>query len=93
LKLWGRVEQLTVGSVMANHWKPYTEIVPAWQLLQTKAETYTVESFNALIRHYLARFRRRSKYYSKSEEMIKLTLKLFFCHWNKRKNIIDLFGK
>jgi IS1 family transposase len=39
LKLWGRVGQLAVGSVMADHWKPYTEIVSAGQLLQTKAET------------------------------------------------------
>jgi insertion element IS1 protein InsB len=60
LKLWGRVGKLAVVPVMADHWKPYTEIVPAGQLLQTKVETYTVESFNALIRHYLARFRRRS---------------------------------
>ncbi len=68
---------------MADYWKAYNEIVPPEKLLQTKAETYTVESYNALIRHFLARFRRKTKCHSKSEEMIELTLKLFFAHRNK----------
>ena len=36
----------------------------------TKAETSLVESFNSLIRHYLARFNRKTKRYSKAFDMI-----------------------
>jgi insertion element IS1 protein InsB len=44
----------------------------------TKAETCLVESFNSLLRHYLARFNRRTKRYSKSLRMIVASLTLFF---------------
>ncbi|HJK86558.1 MAG TPA: hypothetical protein QKA08_02155 [Candidatus Megaira endosymbiont of Nemacystus decipiens] len=44
----------------------------------TKAETSLVESFNSLIRHYLARFNRKTKRYSKSFDMIYASLTLFF---------------
>lgn len=53
------------------------------QLLQTKAETYTVENYNGLIRHFLAKFRRKTKCYSKSEDMINYTLRLFMDKRNK----------
>ena len=36
----------------------------------SKSETCLVESFNSLIRHYLARFNRRTKRYSKAIDMI-----------------------
>ena len=45
---------------------------------QTKAETALVESKNSLIRHYLARFNRRTKRYSKTIDMIKHSLFLLF---------------
>lgn len=86
MKLWGRVEKLAVGVVASDYWRSYNEIVPVEQLVQTKAETYTVESYNGLIRHFLARFRRKSKCYSKSEYMIGLSLKLLFA---QRNNILD----
>jgi insertion element IS1 protein InsB len=62
-------------------------MVPAQQLKQTKAETYTVESYNGSIRHFLARFRRKTKCYSKSEEMIKYSLQLLMA---KRNNLISI---
>jgi insertion element IS1 protein InsB len=88
LKLWRKVGNLAHGLVMSDYWKSYNEIVPDGQLVQSKAETYTVESYNGLIRHFLARFRRRTKCYSKSDEMINLTMKLFFAHRNKMSNYI-----
>lgn len=36
----------------------------------TKVETSLVESFNSLIRYYLARFNRRTKRYSKAFDII-----------------------
>lgn len=44
----------------------------------TKAETALVESFNSLIRHYLARFHRKTKRYSKTFDMIINSLTLLF---------------
>ena len=43
----------------------------------TKTETHLIESFNSSIRDNLTRFNRRSKRYSKSQEMLRITLELF----------------
>ncbi len=45
---------------------------------QTKAQTHLIESANSSIRDNLARFNRRSKRYSKSMQMLDITLDLFF---------------
>jgi insertion element IS1 protein InsB len=44
----------------------------------SKAETSLVESKNSLIRHYLARFHRKTKRYSKALDMIFHSLILLF---------------
>jgi IS1 family transposase len=44
----------------------------------TKAQTHLIESSNASIRDNLARFNRRSKRFSKSWDMLCITLELFF---------------
>lgn len=44
----------------------------------SKAETSLVESKNSLIRHYLARFHRKTKRYSKTVDMIFHSLILLF---------------
>ena len=44
----------------------------------TKAETSLVESKNSLIRHYLARFNRKTKRYSKAFDMILDSLLILF---------------
>jgi insertion element IS1 protein InsB len=43
----------------------------------TKAETALVESFNSLIMHYLPRFNRKTKRYSKTLDMIENSLVIF----------------
>jgi insertion element IS1 protein InsB len=50
----------------------------AKQHVSTKSETCLVESFNGLIRHYLARFQRKTKRYSKCINMVKHSLYLLF---------------
>jgi insertion element IS1 protein InsB len=76
LTLWNRIVHQSCGIVATDYWKSYNKMIPAEKLLQTKAETYTVESYNAQIRHFLARFRRKTKCYSKSVEMMIYSLKL-----------------
>lgn len=56
--------------------------------IQTKAETYTVESYNSRVRHYLARFKRKTKCYTKTEHMIEKSLKLLFLKLNNELTIL-----
>ncbi len=46
--------------------------------IANKSETCLIESINSLIRNYLARFNRKTKRYSKSEEMVEYSLYLLF---------------
>jgi len=46
--------------------------------IQSKSETCLVEAFNSSLRDMLARLNRRTKRISKSIEMLRLTLVLFF---------------
>lgn len=45
---------------------------------QTKAQTHLIEASNSSIRDNLARFNRRSKRFSKTHQMLQITLDLFF---------------
>ena len=66
----------------SDYWKSYKEFLPNVKHIQTKAETYTVEGYNSRIRHYLARFKRKGKCYSKAKHMIEKSLKLLFLKLN-----------
>lgn len=81
-KLWAKIKDKCSGFVMTDFWKPYTAFVPKKMHVQSKAETYTVEGYNSIIRHYLARFKRRTKCYSKSLEMLELSILLLINKWN-----------
>ena len=45
---------------------------------QSKAQTHLIEASNSSIRDNLARFNRRSKRFSKTHQMLDITLALFF---------------
>jgi insertion element IS1 protein InsB len=62
--------------------EPYENFVPKDLHIQSKAETFTVEGYNSLFRHLLARMRRKSKCYSKSKEMLKYSVTLLMLKWN-----------
>ena len=64
LKLWSKIKDILVDCFATDYWKSYAEFIPAEKHLQSKEETYTVESYNSRIRHYLARFKRKTKCYS-----------------------------
>ena len=67
---------------MSDYWKPYEAFIPEALHTQSKAETYTVEGYNSLFRHFLARLRRKSKCYSKSQSMLQYSVMLFMHKWN-----------
>jgi insertion element IS1 protein InsB len=88
LKLWGKIKNLDVNYFASDYWKSYQEFVPAEKHLQTKEETFTVEGYNSRIRHYLARFKRKTKCYSKADFMIVISLNLLMLKLNHELNIL-----
>jgi len=67
---------------MSDYWQPYEKFVPPGLHTQSKAETYTVEGYDSLFRHFLARLRRKSKCYIKSKDMLKYSVMLLMLKWN-----------
>lgn len=73
---------------MTDYWKPYENFVPPEQHTQSKAETFTVEGYNSLFRHFLARLRRKSKGYSKSLDMLRYSVVMLMAKWNGSLTIL-----
>jgi insertion element IS1 protein InsB len=79
---------LAKGIVCADYWKAYNEFVPKELLVQSKAETYTVEGYNSLFRHFLARLRRKTKCYTKAKYMLVHSVKLLMMKRNNQLAIL-----
>jgi IS1 family transposase len=77
------------ATYMTDYWKAYAEFLPSERHIQSKAETYTVEGYNSLLRHFLARLKRRTKCYSKSFQMLYYSLILFFKKWNHQSCLLN----
>ncbi len=78
-----------MNEISSDHWAAYKTIVPKENLIQSKAETFTVEGYNSLFRHFLARMRRKSKCYSKSKEMLEYSILLLM---HKRNGTLYIFN-
>lgn len=78
-----------MNTIASDYWKSYEEIVPREKHMQSKAETYTVEGYNGLFRHFLARMRRKSKCYSKSMKMLELSVLLLMSYRNNQLSILN----
>jgi len=76
------------GKVCTDHWKPYESFVPEEKHIQSKAETFTVEGYNSLFRHFLARLRRKTKCYTKASYMLVHSVKLLMFKWNNDVSIL-----
>jgi insertion element IS1 protein InsB len=63
--------------VYSDKYACYQEVVGASRLRQGKRNTYKAEQNNALQRHWLGRFKRRSQIVNRSLEMMDKTLALF----------------
>jgi insertion element IS1 protein InsB len=68
--------------IASDYWKPYENVIPKKKHIQSKAETFTVEGYNSLFRHFLARMRRKTKCYSKKIEMLIISILLLMHHRN-----------
>ena len=87
--MWDKIKEIDVNVYCSDYWKSYREFVPSEKHLQSKAETFTIEGYNSRIRHYLARFRRKSKCYSKRKYMIQYSLQLLFAKLNNELSILS----
>ena len=76
-------------TIASDYWKPYQAIISKDKHVQSKAETFTVEGYNSLFRHFLARMRRKSKCYSKSVKMLELSILLLMHYRNKTLSILN----
>ncbi len=74
---------------MTDYWKAYQSLIPEEKHVKSKAETFTVEGYNSLFRHFLARMRRKSKCYSKCVKMLEYSIKLLMLKWNNELSILD----
>ena len=61
----------------------FAHIIPKEKHVQSKKETLTVEGYNSLFRHFLARMRRKSKCYSKKMKMLVISVLLLMHYRNK----------
>ena len=77
IKFWEKINKIPCSKYASDYWEPYTKFVPKDKHLQTKAETFTIEGWNSRLRHFVARFHRRTHCYSKSIEMVDNSLLLF----------------
>jgi insertion element IS1 protein InsB len=62
---------------IADHWDGFRRLIPSHQLLTGKQYTHDIERDNSNIRHFLARFRRRTKVVSKQAYRVDLSLRLY----------------
>jgi insertion element IS1 protein InsB len=80
--VWEDVAHHDINQVMTDDWQPYRAFLPAKIHTQSKAQTFTVEGYNSLFRHLLARLHRRSKCYSKSITMLLYSVSLLMLQRN-----------
>ena len=62
---------------VTDDWAGYQRLIPEDQLFTGKDLTVSIEQDNSNIRHFVARFRRRTKVVSKVVEMVDLSLRVY----------------
>ena len=89
-ELWEKIEQSNFNIVATDYWRAYEGFITKKIHCQSKAETFTVEGYNSLFRHFLARMRRKTKCYSKSSLMLYYSVALLMAKWNgSLENILN----
>ena len=89
-QLWASLRDKEIEQGMTDFRKPYEHFVPSGKHIQSKAETYTVEDYNSLFRHFLARLRRKTKCYSKSKKMLQYSVMILMVKWND--SLLDILN-
>ncbi len=87
--LWKSIVDKEIAKVATDYYQPYEAFVPNKIQTQSKEQTFTVEGYNSLFRHFLARMRRKTKCYSKYEKMLEYSIKLLMAKWNGELPILS----
>ncbi|OAV65389.1 IS1 transposase [Bacteroidales bacterium Barb4] len=87
--MWEKINGFEMNVTATDYRKSYDHFIPEEKHVGTKAGTFTVEGYNSLFRHFLARMRRKSKCYSKSKEMLELSFLLLMKYRNKELSIFS----
>ena len=83
------ISKKSINTIYTDYYKAYESIVKNSEHIQSKAETYTVEGYNSLFRHYLARMRRKTKCYSKCKKMLEYSIRLLMLKWNGDMSLLN----
>ncbi|MDR1334906.1 MAG: hypothetical protein LBJ19_01345 [Holosporaceae bacterium] len=79
-RFWAKITETNEVKMVCTDGNPsYAEVFEEDADLKhfiTKSETCLVESYNSVLRYYLARLHRKTKCYSKSKKMLMLSIKL-----------------
>ncbi|GET41987.1 insertion element protein [Microseira wollei NIES-4236] len=75
-KLWKKIKHWQCYFWMTDGYKVYPKFLPDGDQIISKTSMTRVEGENSRKRHYLARLHRKTFCYSKSEEMLFLSIKL-----------------
>ena len=75
---------------LADDWEGFHRLIPEDQLFTGKDLTFSIEQDNSNIRHFLARFRRRTKVVSKAVEMVDLSLRIYHHFHDNPRNFAAL---
>jgi insertion element IS1 protein InsB len=84
-KLITKIKPITCNRYYTDEHVSFKGVLPKKKHTASKRYTYTVEGVNSAVRHYLARFRRRGKCYTKSECMLITSMELFIKKYNYKK--------
>ena len=76
-RLLERLERWGVRLYCADDWAAYAELIPQGRLFVGKEETHGIERDHSRQRHWLARFRRRTRVVSGAERMVEASIALF----------------
>ncbi len=77
-----------MNKMVSDYWKVYEKIMSKEKRIQSKSETFTVESYYNLFRHFLVRMRHKSKCYSKSKYELELSILLLIPKRNNQLPIL-----
>lgn len=83
--LWLIVRACLCYFYVTDGWTVYPSFIPQADQIISKTYMTRVESENTRLRHYLARLHRKTLCYSKSEEMLKHSIRLLLHYlrfWN-----------
>lgn len=85
--LWNKIKDFTTTRTIfgTDDWTPYKKFIPPNQHYIGKDETWTIEGYNGNFRDDLRRLTRKTKGYSKSQEMLDITLYLYIIKHNAKK--------